>query len=300
MSKNDLLEAIRAVAGKLGRVPTVQDMEAARGITRAEIRKHFASLRQAFRAAGLDPSLDRSHITTQAMLEDWGEVARKMGRVPSSKHYDLCGRYSKASYYARFGSWNHVRVKFREFMEQTGETERQKWKDVLELIEKQGEVAKQEAAGGRRSSEPQTGVYMRRRSAIFPERPLLGAPLALPGMAYEPMNEAGVIFLFGILAHRMGFQVEHLNAAFPDCEAVREIQPGKWQRVRIEIEYESRNFHRHGHPAKDCDVIVCWRHNWPECPAGLEVVELREAIAGIDGERLAANQRETRELKAGG
>lgn len=89
--KNELLDAIRAVGSKLGRVPTAQDMEAARGITRAEIRKHFASLRQAFRAAGLDPSLDRSHITTKAMLEDWGEVARKMGRVPSSKHYDLCG-----------------------------------------------------------------------------------------------------------------------------------------------------------------------------------------------------------------
>lgn len=283
MSKNELLEAIRAVGSKLGRVPTVPDMEAARGITRTEIRKHFASLRQAFRAAGLDPSVDRSHITTQAMLEDWGAVARKMGRVPSSKHYDLCGRYSKASYYARFGSWNHVRIKFREFMEQAGVTEKDKWRDVLEMIEKQGEAVQREAAEGRRSSEPQAGVYIRRRSAIFPERPLLGAPLGLPGMAYEPVNETGVMFLFGIVGHRLGFQVEHLSAAFPDCEAVRELQPGKWQRVRIEVEYESRNFLRHGHPAKGCDVIVCWRHNWPECPGNLEVVELSKEI-----ERLSA------------
>jgi hypothetical protein len=278
MSKNELLDAIRAVGSKLGRVPTVQDMEAARGITRAEIRKHFASLRQAFRAAGLDPSLDRSHITTKAMLEDWGEVARKMGRVPSSKHYDLCSKYSKASYYARFGAWSHVRAQFRQFMEQAGATERDKWKDVLELIEKQGEATKQEVAAGKRSSEPQAGVYTRRRCAIFPERPLLGAPLRLPGLSYEPMNEIGVIFLFGIVAHQLGFQVEHLNAAFPDCEAVRELQPGKWQRVKIEIEYESRNFLRHGHPANGCDVIVCWRHNWPECPGNLEVVELRREI----------------------
>jgi len=70
--------------------------------------------------------------------------------------------------------------------------------------------------------------------------------------------------------------VECLQSAFPDCEAVREIQPGRWQRVRIEFEYESRNFLTHRHPAGECDVIVCWRHNWAECP--LEVVELRREI----------------------
>jgi hypothetical protein len=28
-------------------------------------------------------------------------------------------------------------------------------------------------------------------------------------------------------------------------------------------------------PAK-CDIIVCWEHNWPECP--LEVIELKKEI----------------------
>jgi hypothetical protein len=30
------------------------------------------------------------------------------------------------------------------------------------------------------------------------------------------------------------------------------------------------------HPAAHCDLIVCWKHNWPECP--LEVLELRKVI----------------------
>jgi hypothetical protein len=55
-----------------------------------------------------------------------------------------------------------------------------------------------------------------------------------------------------------------------------EVQPGKWQRVRVEFEYESRNFLKHLHEVKGCDVIVCWIHNWPECP--LEVVELRSVV----------------------
>jgi hypothetical protein len=29
------------------------------------------------------------------------------------------------------------------------------------------------------------------------------------------------------------------------------------------------------------DVIVCWRHNWPDCPPHLEVVELPEVIKSL-------------------
>jgi hypothetical protein len=48
--------------------------------------------------------------------------------------------------------------------------------------------------------------------------------------------------------------------------------------VRIEFEFESRNFRDHGHDVDGCDVIVCWRHNWTECPAHLEVLELQSVI----------------------
>jgi hypothetical protein len=70
--------------------------------------------------------------------------------------------------------------------------------------------------------------------------------------------------------------VTRVQTEFPDCEAMWEILPEKWQRVRIEFEYESKNFLRHFHQARECDLIVCWTHNWPECP--LEVVELKKEI----------------------
>ncbi|HEY5029176.1 MAG TPA: hypothetical protein VIK39_12260 [Candidatus Angelobacter sp.] len=50
----------------------------------------------------------------------------------------------------------------------------------------------------------------------------------------------------------------------------------KWQRIKIEFEYENRNFLKYMHDAKECDLIVCWKHNWPECP--VEVLELRAEI----------------------
>jgi hypothetical protein len=109
---------------------------------------------------------------------------------------------------------------------------------------------------------------------VFRDRPVMGPPFSLPGLAHEPVNEMGVVFLFGMVAHRLGFMVESLQAGFPDCEAKREVEPGRWQRLRIEFEYESRKFREHRHDPAHCDLIVCWKHNWPGCPRHLEVLEL--------------------------
>jgi len=32
----------------------------------------------------------------------------------------------------------------------------------------------------------------------------------------------------------------------------------------------------HGHEWSECDLIVCWEHNWPECP--VEVIELKKEL----------------------
>ena len=49
----------------------------------------------------------------------------------------------------------------------------------------------------------------------------------------------------------------------------------------MEFEFESRNFRDHGHPLAGCDVIVCWHHNWTDCPAHIEVLELSTFIKSV-------------------
>jgi HNH endonuclease len=120
-------------------------------------------------------------------------------------------------------------------------------------------------------------------AACFPrrplqDRPLLGAPMPLPAMAYEPVNEMGVMVLFSMMAHQLGFVIESVQSAFPDCEAKIEVEPGRWQHFRIEFEYESRGFKQHGHDPNQCDLIVCWRHNWKNCPP-IQVLELSKLVA---------------------
>ena len=39
-----------------------------------------------------------------------------------------------------------------------------------------------------------------------------------------------------------------------------------------------------------CDLIVCWEHNWPECP--LEVIELKSLVGQyFTADHLTADQR---------
>lgn len=117
----------------------------------------------------------------------------------------------------------------------------------------------------------------------LPDRPMLGPPTRPCGLAYEPVNEMGVMALFCMLSRQLGFVIESMQAGFPDCEAKMEVAPGRWQHFRIEFEYESRNFRNHRHDPEKCDLIVCWRHNWKDCPANLQVLELSKVMQQIQG-----------------
>ena len=116
--------------------------------------------------------------------------------------------------------------------------------------------------------------------------PLCGVPLDLGVFRYAPMNENGLILLFGSMAERLGFLVETVHKSFPDCKAVRRAGPETWESVRIEFEYQSRNFRQHGHDPKGCDLIVCWEHNWPECP--VEVLALKDEIRKLETDVMRA------------
>ena len=78
------------------------------------------------------------------------------------------------------------------------------------------------------------------------------------------------------VAEELGFLIQKIQTAYPDCEAMGVLPGGRLTPVRIEFEYESRNFQTHMHDPAGCDLIVCWEHNWKDCP--LEVVELRSAV----------------------
>lgn len=106
-------------------------------------------------------------------------------------------------------------------------------------------------------------------------RSIVGDLISFRGLVYSPINEQGVVFLFGKIAQDMNMYVEEIKTGFPDCIGRRFTGRG-WEKVRIEFEYKSSNFKGHKHDPKGCDLIVCWEHDWKDCP--LEVIALRETI----------------------
>ena len=108
---------------------------------------------------------------------------------------------------------------------------------------------------------------------------IVGDLINFRGMVYAPMNENGVVFLFGKVVEDLNMYIEEIKPGFPDCVARRFNGKG-WHQVRVEFEYKSSSFKAHKHDAKDCDIIICWEHDWKDCP--LEVIELRDVIKGLE------------------
>lgn len=104
---------------------------------------------------------------------------------------------------------------------------------------------------------------------------IVGDLINFRGLVYSPINEDGVVFLFGRVVDDLHMYIEEIKPGFPDCVARRYTGKG-WERILIEFEYQSSNFKAHGHDSNSCDMIVCWENDWKNCP--LEVIELKNEI----------------------
>jgi len=141
---------------------------------------------------------------------------------------------------------------------------------VTRLLQGPSEPEKTPAVGTSPDArQRRTVTYQKTEGRVY------GRPLHFGNMTYEPTNEQGVIFLFGMASRHLGFDsIEYLGPDFPDCEGKRRIS-GRQQLQHVKIEFEFRSA-SYDHDPKGCDVIVCWEHNWKECP--LEVFELKKEV----------------------
>lgn len=278
--KQAVLDAIRRAAQMLGHPPSRAEFKAKSGMTEYQVLRYFPSWREAVRAAGLDPNLTNIRLEEGLLLKEWGELVRKLRQIPTISQYRREGKHSPSVFASRFGPWSGIPDKFREFAQ-----DKLEWADVLMLLPLAPTKLKATGTpptpiGGLKEASTSPALP-RQRHRKLEARPVYGDPIDFRGLRHEPVNEQGVVFLFGMVAKELGYMVEAVQAGFPDCDAKRQVGPNKWQRVRIEFEFESREFREHGHPEDGCDVIVCWRHNRPDCPAHLEIVELESVIKSL-------------------
>jgi hypothetical protein len=286
-NQQQILKSIAAMAKRLGRAPSLLEFVTGARIPKNSIFRMFPRWNDAVRAAGLQPHRLYLRPEDHELLTDWGETVRKLGAVPSRRAYDLNGKHYPITLEKRFGGWPALPQVFRDFAK--GKRE---WEDVLAIVPDPGEptvgardnppALRQRISARRTNASSRVSIpHKAFQHPSLKDRPTHGEPLDFPTLRHEPVNEQGVVLLFGMVAKHLGYVVESVQAGFPDCEAKRQIGPKRWQRVNLEFEFESRNFRDHGHPLTGCDVIVCWHHNWHDCPAHIEVLELSSFIKSL-------------------
>jgi Homing endonuclease associated repeat len=264
MTRQEVIAAILVFTEKLGHVPSRKELTTeGGGVSRQQIRKHFGTYKRALQDCNLEKTGCGREVSIARLFQDWAEVVRAERKIPTIADYERLSKYSLRPLMRRFGSWLDVPQGLKQYAEEGGIGE--EWKDVLALVD-QPRRRDGSPATARSSSTPK----------IMDDRPMYGPPVNGCPLMFGPVNEAGVLFLFGAMAERLGFVVLRVQTEYPDCEAMRVVGDQRLQRVRIEVEYESKNFQRHMHDPAGCDLIVCWEHNWPGCP--LEVLELKSLV----------------------
>ena len=268
-TNEEVIKEIKRVATKIG-TNSLSESEFNKhaSFSGGTAAKHFGSWNAAVEAAGLipirpGPQKSPKRIDDNELLLDLIRLYNEYGKPPTVAIISAKGRFSPPSYQSRWG--NHIKA--------------------FELAKKKFASSLSESAGKQSPSFRGKDLDSIRivPATIKPSHPrkkrtVFGEPIDFRGLRFGPVNEQGVVYLFGMISHEMGYLIESLRTSFPDCEGKRcfDRQNNQWEHVTIEFEYKSSHFKEHGHNPDECDVIVCWIYDWQDCP--VEVLELKDAI----------------------
>jgi len=209
-------------------------------------------------------------------IANWSKIpAERLGKGPAvirryAKLWDLYDHFRKGGVRSEIEAFASLSAGMLNELGKVPEDSRvEAARFLLNYVAEHGEPTCRSAA----RLMDENGFFPRRP----PERRESGDVLGFRGLVYAPVNEHGVILLFGMVARDLDFVVESVQAGYPDCAAKRVNRAtGRYAPVRIEFEFRSSGFLAHRHDPSRCDLIVCWEHDWFDCP--LDVVELRSEI----------------------
>jgi len=269
LSPDYCIEEMKRVANKLGHdYLTAEQFDEHGNVSAYRIVKVFGSWHKALSAAGLNPSPNfKREVPFTDLADDFLNAAIDVGRVPSLVQLTRRSRYVSHTFSGRHGGYDQFKRLAIEHLFSNCARIPQGIREFLETEHR------------RLTDNDDTGSDI----VMVPHR--RGRTLNFRAFAYSPTSEHDVVQLFGAVADELGFEIVGNRSAFPDCEARRRSLGTRESFVPCLIEYEfaSSDFRRHKHPVAGCDLIVCWTHDWRECP--IEVLELSTAIKSLDGWR---------------
>ncbi|MGO9243540.1 MAG: homing endonuclease associated repeat-containing protein [Verrucomicrobiia bacterium] len=270
LTKEECIQELQRVAQMLGRSHlTTSEFDAHRGnVSAFRIVRVFETWHAALEAAGLTPSPNFiREVPISTLADDFLGACVDLGRIPTiiqltrrSRHVSHTFGSGKPGGYGAFK---------RAAIEHLFSNHTRMPPAIKTLL--QTELLRLPTGG---ASSPDTRQAQPHRQ---------GRTLNFRAFVYTPTCEHDVVQMFGAVAHDLGFEIIGNRSAFPDCEA-RRSRPGAREtfvQCLIEYEYASSDYRKHKHPVTGCDLVVCWTHDWADCP--IEVLDLSSAIKKLDG-----------------
>jgi len=274
ITRDEIIEAARRAAAESDDPLSRSDFIRRTGISEWQINRFFPKGRwtEVKNLAGIERHpMDKQSRSDQELLSEFHKVVLEIGDIPTWSIFASKAGVSADSIRRRFGGLQGTLKAYREWLELNNP-------DSPILVVLQAKSHHEIPTPPDFTQKIHPNEYRKWNKVAGPQ---YGPPIDFRGLRHSPINEQGVVYLFGMVSYELGFIVEALQSAYPDCEAKRSIGKDRWQRVRIEFEFLSSNFRDHGHDPAGADLIVCWEHDWQDCP--IEVLELRSAIDALGG-----------------
>jgi len=198
-SDDRLLNEIKRVAIELDKdTLTIREFDLRSRVHSATIVKRFGFWSAALKKAGLSVNIHRNP-SSEELFGEIEKVWNRLGRQPKSEEMKQFGKFSLKPYQTRFGGWIKALEEFSKWKKKEQEYNT---KDLEETL---------------LDTFPDQP-----RKKLVSKRVEYGEPIEFRGLRYAPLNEQGVVYLFGMLSKQLGFIIEVVRNDFPDCEGKRQ------------------------------------------------------------------------------
>jgi hypothetical protein len=229
ITRDTIIEAAKRIAADSGATLTKTDFVRLSGIGEYHIYRLFpeGGWSEVRKLAGLDRHpMDLDPVTDDQLMAEFYRVAKEFGKIPTWSVFASRARFSDTTIRRRFGGPEGTLRHLRDWLV-THEPE-------SPLLEELKTKSRHEFPTPPEVANAQPGAQ---RIWAKGTGPVFGRPIDFRGLRHVPINEQGVVFLFGMVAYELGFIVEAVQSGYPDCEAKRCVdrKSQRWQRVGIEF-----------------------------------------------------------------
>ena len=182
-----------------------------RVLSGTSVRYHFGTLRKAIEAAGLEISSSTEHLKdVRRVLSDDElfsssvyKLEQELRHESNANEYTADGEYSSTPFKNRFGGkWSDTLAHYRKWKLDCGDMRVSATTSPVAAIKTSQIKASLPAA--------HAAIRPQQVSDAAPMQ-FYGEPFDFRGLRHSPINEQGVVYLFGMVSRELGFYVESIQ-----------------------------------------------------------------------------------------